>query len=255
MISLTLVMIIAVAIASGLVGSFALMRRMALASDAISHVALPGLGIALLLEIEPLIGGAVALVFGALLIWAIEKQTKISTETVIGVIFSASLAIGSLITPNHELEEALFGEFQAPGLVEGIIGVIAALLIVAFIISYKEKMVLSLVSADVAKTIGLNVNVINLVFLILFSINVLLGLKFLGVLLMGALVIIPAAAAKNLAWNLNSDLVISVIVAVASAVGGFFASSFFGLVLGPTIIAFAAGLFLISMLAKPLFSK
>lgn len=245
-------MMLAVAISSGLVGSFALMRRMALASDAISHIALPGLGLALLLKINPLIGGAAALILGAILIWAIEKQTKISTETVIGVIFSTSLAVGSLITPVNEWEEILFGELQAPGLTEAVIAIIAALLIAAFILFYKEKMVLSLLSSDLAKTMGLKVSAINLIFLLLFSLNVLLGLKFLGVLLMGALIIIPAAVAKNLAWSLSSDLVISVVAAILSVTTGFLAASFFGLNLGPTVISAAAVLFFLSMAVKAL---
>lgn len=246
---------VAVAVSSGLVGSFALMRRMALASDAISHIALPGLGLALLLKINPLIGGAAALILGAFLIWAIEKQTRISTETVIGVIFSTSLAVGSLITPVNEWEEILFGELQSPGLIEAVIAIIAALLIAAFILFYKEKMVLSLLSSDLAKTMGLKVSAINLIFLLLFSLNVLLGLKFLGVLLMGALVIIPAAVAKNLAWSLKSDLVISVMAAILSVTIGFLIAFATGLNLGPTIISVSAVLFFLSMAIRPFVIK
>ena len=75
-----------IAAAGGLLGSFALLRRMALVGDALSHVALPGLGVALLLKINPIIGGAAALLLGVLIIWVIETKSNISTETVIGVI-------------------------------------------------------------------------------------------------------------------------------------------------------------------------
>src|SRR6266571_176899 len=112
----------AMALAAGLVGCFAVMRRMALAGDALSHVALPGIGIALALHIHPLVGAAAMLMFGGLLVWAIEDRSHLAIETIIGVIFSAALAVGSLITSGDDLIEALFGgtgALSAPEVVFG----------------------------------------------------------------------------------------------------------------------------------------
>ncbi|MGC9225366.1 MAG: metal ABC transporter permease, partial [Terracidiphilus sp.] len=75
------------AVAAGLVGSFALMKRMILAADVISHVALPGLGLAFLLHFNPLLGGGVTLFLGTLLIWQLQKKESLSTEVAIGVVF------------------------------------------------------------------------------------------------------------------------------------------------------------------------
>jgi len=108
-----LLLLLGMAIAAGLVGCFAVMRRMTLASDAISHVALPGIGIALLLQAPPLLGAMTTLILGALLIWLVEARTQIATETVIGVVFSAALALGALFTPGESLIEALFGRAGA----------------------------------------------------------------------------------------------------------------------------------------------
>jgi len=88
----------AAAVAAGLVGCFAVMRRMTLAADALSHVALPGIGIALALHVHPLLGAAATLFFGALLVWALADRSRLATETIVGVVFSAALAIGS-VTP------------------------------------------------------------------------------------------------------------------------------------------------------------
>src|ERR1039458_1479496 len=84
--------------AAGLVGCFAVMRRMTLAADAIAHIALPGIGLAILLRIHPILGGVAALLVGTLLVWGIEGRTRLATETVIGVVFSTALAIGRLMT-------------------------------------------------------------------------------------------------------------------------------------------------------------
>src|SRR5678815_5252249 len=98
-----LLLAVATAAAAGLIGCFAVMRRMALAADAISHVALPGIGVALALGIHPLLGALAMLGFGALMIWGLERRTRIATETIIGVVFSAALAAGSLMSSGEEL--------------------------------------------------------------------------------------------------------------------------------------------------------
>src|SRR6266511_5330391 len=89
----TLVVSVVVAVAAGLIGCFAVMRRMALAGDAFSHVALPGIGVALALHLHPMIGAIAMLFFGALMVWALEDASRVATETIIGVVFSAALAI------------------------------------------------------------------------------------------------------------------------------------------------------------------
>src|SRR5580658_10926096 len=90
-----LVLAVTMGVASGLIGCFAVMRRMSLAADPLSHVALPGVGVALALRIHPIFGAAALLFFGALLVWALEQRTRAATETMIGIVFSAALAVGS----------------------------------------------------------------------------------------------------------------------------------------------------------------
>src|SRR5579875_3112453 len=90
--------LLAMAVTSGLVGCFAVMRRMSLAADPLSHVALPGIGIALALHMNPMLGAASMLVFGALLVWGLEERSRAATEAVIGVVFSTALAAGSLMS-------------------------------------------------------------------------------------------------------------------------------------------------------------
>src|SRR5450756_2169271 len=105
----SIILALATALAAGIVGSFALMKRMSLAGDVVSHIALPGLGLALLFHINPLVGAAAALMLGTVLIWRLEKEATLTTDVAIGVIFTAALAIGTLVTPSEDLIEALFG--------------------------------------------------------------------------------------------------------------------------------------------------
>ena len=237
----------AMACAAGLVGAFAVMRRMSLASDALSHVALPGIGIALALHLHPALGAVVALLLGALLIWGLERRTGIPTETVVGVVFSLALAVGSLLATGEELVEALLGAPGTLGPWEVGLGISGAAGVAAFILRERHRLVLSLLSADVARTSDVPVARTELLFLLAFALTVALGLRFLGVLLMGSLVIIPAATAKHLARSLGEMMAISVGVAILSTVGGELLAARLARPSGPVIITVAAVLFLSSL--------
>ncbi len=239
------------AIAAGLVGCFAVMRRMALAGDALSHVALPGIGIALALHIHPLVGAAAMLFFGGLLIWAIEDRARVATETLIGVAFSAALAIGSMLTSGNDLIEALFGRPGPVSPAEAGFGVAAALAIMIFIVGQRHRLIIALVSQDLARTAGIDVRRLDLIYLQLFALTVALGLRYLGVLLMGSLIIIPAATAKRLSSNLTQMLTqAAVIGAVVTALGAGL-----GVWLhrepGPIIVTIGAGGFVLSLFRRP----
>ncbi|MDE2491747.1 MAG: metal ABC transporter permease [Elusimicrobia bacterium] len=237
----------AMACAAGLVGCFAVMRRMTLAADALSHVALPGIGIALLLRIHPAFGAAAALFLGTLLVWSLERRTRFSTEAVIGVVFSASLALGSLLASGEELIEALLGRPGALSRTEIVIGLLAAAAVVVFILRAKDRLVVALVSPDIARTAGIDAPRLDLLYLMAFALTVALGLRYLGALLMGSLVIIPAVAAKRLASSLRGMLAASVAIAVFSTLAGTVLASRLGRETGPLIILTAAACFFLSL--------
>jgi len=231
------------AVAAGLVGCFAVMRRMALASDAMSHVALPGIGLALVFRVHPVLGGMAALLFGTLLVWSLERRTRIATETVIGVVFSLALAVGSMLATGEELMDALLGTPGRLGVLEMGMGLAGALAVSAFVLSQRSRLVIALVSADMARTSGIPVARLELLYLLAFSLTVALGLRYLGVLLMGSLIIIPAATAKHLARSLDQMLAIAVGAAVLSTVAGEIVAAHVHRATGPVIIAIAAVLF------------
>ncbi len=100
-----------VGIASGSVGPFILLRRMALVGDALSHVALPGIALALLYRFDPFYGVVVFLTVAAFLIFWLEGRSRVPPDAIVGLLFTASLAVGILIIPNADIIESLFGAF------------------------------------------------------------------------------------------------------------------------------------------------
>lgn len=238
------------AASAGIIGSFALMKKMTLAGDVISHIALPGLGLAFLFKINPIIGGAATLILGTIIIWNLEKETGLATETTIGVIFAASVAIGALITPKEDLIDALFGGFQPISYFGFLVGLGIVALIVIFLFKFKNKLMISLFSPELAAATGINIDRINLYYLLSFSLTVILGLQFLGALLVGALIIVPAAIGRQLARNFETFLIASSAASVLSVTLGIFASFYLSLSLGPTIICIAAILFALSLIRR-----
>jgi ABC-type Mn2+/Zn2+ transport system permease subunit len=243
----TLLLSAVMAMAAGLVGCFAVMRRMALAGDALSHVALPGIGVALALHVHPLFGGAAMLFFGGLLVWALEDRSRLATETLIGVIFSAALAIGSMTTSGEDLIEALFGGATGrPSATETVFGLLAAVVVTLFIVRRKRALVIAMVSPDIARTVGIDVRWLNLLYLQMFALTVALGLRYLGVLLMGSLIIIPAATAKRLSRNLDEMLIMAAVMAIAVTLAGSALAVWWNRPTGPFIVTLAAFCFFLT---------
>lgn len=241
------------AVAAGLVGSFALMKRMLLASDVVSHVALPGLGVAFLYGFNPLIGGAVTLLLGTLLIWQLQKKTGLATEAMIGVVFAGSVAIGAILTPKEDLVEALFGRFEDLSVVAFLVGAAAVLLVILAVFRLKDELILGLFAPELAAAAGVKLERLNLYFLLVFSLSVLVGLRFLGALLAGSLIIIPATTGRRLTNNLSHFLVVSCVASLV-AVGSGLAVTHYLLPQfspGPVIVIISAALFVLSLLGRP----
>lgn len=242
-----------VAVAAGLVGGFAVLKRMSLASDVLSHLALPGIGIALVFRLNPLLGAASTLLVGTLLVWGLERKTGIATEAVIGVVFAASLALGALITPPEQLENVLFGKLQPMTFAGFAAASTAAVAIAVIMLLRKDRLTLALFSPGLATATGVNVNRLNLEFLLLFSFTILVCLKFLGALLAGALLMIPAATGQRLATGMSSFLAFSVLASAVSAVAGLLLSARLPTLptAGPVIVLVSAAIFVLVSLFAP----
>lgn len=235
---------------SGYLGSFMVLKRMSLVGDALSHVALPGIAIALMFGVNPIFGALIALIMSTFGIWYLGEKSEVYPEALVGVFFTASLSIGLLLTPEPELLEALFGNIDKINKLDGAITFLGATLIfiATFIIS--KKLTLSVVSEDLARSQKINVSRLNLIYLLLVSLVVAMGVKFLGTLLTGAMVIIPAVTAKNVARNNKSFQMLSIVFGASSAVLGVILAKQLGYSSGPIIVLTSILIFLFSYIFK-----
>ncbi|MEW5907618.1 MAG: metal ABC transporter permease [Patescibacteria group bacterium] len=235
---------------TGYLGSLMVTRRMALVGDALGHVALPGIAMALLYNFNVILGALASLFFGILLIWFLHFKTELHTEVLTGIIFAVSLAFAFLILPSEDLETALIGDIAKINTLEFIITVFLSSIIFLIVRYIYSKIVLMTLSEDLAKSKKINVNLNNLIYLLSVGIIIALGIKIVGSLLIGGLVIIPAAASRNLSKNLSQYVFGAVFIGIFSALSGVLLYRATGFSAGPIIILIAAMVFLISFLFK-----
>lgn len=236
-----------VAAAGGLLGSFALLRRMALVGDVLSHVALPGIALGLLFNFNVFLGSLAFLLVGIFLIWMVEHKTRLPVDTVVGVFFALALAVGALLTPEQDILEALFGDITKLGRFDFWWVMLLSLLIIFLLLYFSKRFILTLISTDLSRSAGFQPHRLELLFLLIFALAVAVGIKFVGALLMGSLIIIPAAASRNLSRSMSSYLLLSALLGVLGAVLGILGSRFYHLAPGPVFILVAGALFFLSI--------
>jgi ABC-type Mn2+/Zn2+ transport system permease subunit len=230
---------------SGTIGSFVLLRRMALVGDALSHVALPGIALALAYGLDPFWGVLGFIVPASVLVWWLQGKTHLHPETLVGLLFTTSLAVGILTIPEIEIIESLFGAFPplSSYALIAISAAAAALIGTTFLLS--PNFILSTVAPDLSPPKARRRS--DVLILLIFAIIVSLGIKLVGTLLMGALTIIPASIARNITWSIKQYMLLSAIIGAVMTAIGAFAAQRFNLIPGPTIVLFGSALFVLSL--------
>jgi ABC-type Mn2+/Zn2+ transport system permease subunit len=239
-----------VGVSAGYLGSLMVLKKMALVGDALSHVALPGLALGILFNFNPFLGAFAFLFSSAVIIWHLGRVTKLSFETIVGAMFTLALAIGVLIIPEAELLEALFGDITKVTALDTATAVVISTIAVLLTKMIYKKLILGMISEELAISKGININMINLLYLLLVSTVVAVGIKIVGTLLVGFLVVVPAAAAKNVSADLFRYGVLSAAFGAVSACCGILVSSYLNLASGPMVVLSGIIVFLATVLAK-----
>ncbi|MBU1159885.1 metal ABC transporter permease [Patescibacteria group bacterium] len=236
--------------AAGYLGSLMVTKRMALVGDALGHVALPGVALALVYNFNVIVGALASLFFGIILIWLFKTKTEIYMEALVGVVFAVSLAVAFLILSHEELEEALIGDIAKVSGLETIISVILISIIFLIIRKFLPKMILGTLSEELAMSQKINVKKCDFIYLMSVGFIVALGVKMTGSLLIGALVVIPPAAARNFSRTLRQYSYGGMIIGIISCVLGIIIYKITEFPAGPIIILISAVIFLISFIFR-----
>jgi len=250
----------------GLVGSFALLRRQSLLGDALAHAALPGVAVAYLLTgskhpLPILLGATVAGVLGALLMLAVVRGSRIKQDSAMGIVLSVFFGAGIVLLTVIQrmpggnkagLDHFLFGQ-AATMLPRDVVvmAVLAAVVLLVVLLLYKEFKLLSF-DPEFGASLGLPMLGLEITLTVLLVVVVVSGLQMVGVILMVAALVVPAAAARQWTERLGAMLVIAALIGAGSgATGAVVSAAVPRMPTGPTIVIISSGLMLLSLLLAP----
>ncbi len=246
---------IALALVVGPLGSVVVWRRMAYFGDTLAHAALLGVALAVASDQLPMAGvGIIGVVMAALLFW-LEKQRDLSTDTLLGILSHSALALGLIVLSvlqsqgfNINLMSYLFGDLLAVDQADLLL-MYGSVLVILLVFSQILSSLISIsANEELARIDGVAVEKIRFVFMILLALVVAVALKVVGILLITALLIIPAATARLFSKSPKQMVVMSVLVAIAAVVLGLYSSMKWDFPTGPAIVVSASFLFFISRL-------
>lgn len=245
----------AIAVIAPLIGMFLVVRRYSLMADTLAHVSLVGVALGLLTRTQPVVAAIVTSVLAAIGIETIRRSKGLFGESVLALFLSGSLAIASVLMSlangfNANLLSFLFGSITTvqPADVAIIVALAAAVFLVILAL-YKEFFAIAF-DEELATASGIRAQVFSTLLVILAAVAVSLAMRIVGILLIGALMVIPVIAAMQFGRSFRKTHVIAIIISLLSVFLGLFLSYFFGLASGGTIVIITLGVFLVSLLAK-----
>lgn len=239
-------------------GIFVILKRMAFFGDGVAHASLAGIAIGILAGISPLI---TALIYGiaiALIMYWTERKGKISSDAVIGIFFTASMALGVILMNYQqgyqpELISFLFGNILAIQSIDVyIIGIIAAIVLVFLSVNFKKISHLTF-DRESAFLAGINITLLEISMYIALAVAVVIGVKILGIILVSALLILPASTSKLIAGSFRGLLVNSIIVGELSVIIGIILSYTINWPTGATIVLIGTVFFIMTLLLRMAF--
>ncbi len=251
---------IMVALVAGPLGCFVVWRRMAYFGDTMAHSGLLGVSIGLLLAVQPIIGVAVVVVLAALALFWLERFRWLASDTALGMLAHGSLAVGLVVAATVpglriDLMSYLFGDILAIGKGDLLwigIGAIVALSVLALI---WRDLLAATVQSDLAKAEGVPVARVRLIFALLVALLIAAAMKIVGILLVTALLIIPAATARRLSGSPEAMAVWAGLVGCVAVTGGLGLSLWLDSPSGPSIVLAAIVAFLLVLLVTTFRSK
>jgi manganese/iron transport system permease protein len=239
-----------VGVTCAVLGVYVVLRSMAFIGDALAHTILPGLVAAYLLGLNLLLGAVVAGVATAFGIGWLSRRETLREDTAIGITFTGMFALGILLmsTANsfRDFTHMLFGNIL--GITPADLALISGLALLVLVVLFVFHKELELTSFDPthARVMGLRADRVRYGLLILLSLTVVAGIQAVGVVLISALLITPAAAASLLTRSLPRMMFVSAAIAVFSGVAGLYASYYFNVASGAAIVLSCTACFVVA---------
>ena len=239
---------------------FVVLKRLSFLGAGISHTALGGIAIGLISGIDPVITGTIFALGTAMSTGYVSRVSKMGEDTIIGIYYAAGMALGIALISNFkgyypELFSLLFGNILSVKEIDLIMIAIVLVLVLSFLLLFFRELLAICFDEDMAVASGLPVGPLYMGLLASMGLAVMASIQLVGVVLVAALIVIPAAIAYRLSKNYRSMLVLSLFFGLTGSFGGIFISYYYPVPPGAAIVLVLAAIFALSMVTRPLFER
>jgi zinc transport system permease protein len=244
-------------IACGIVGAYVVTKKIVFISGGIAHASFGGIGLGYFININPVIGATIFALISSLGIGVISRKTRLPEDTAIGLIWTIGMALGIVfiaLTPGYapDLFSYLFGNILTVPVTDLIIMLVLDIIIVVLVIVfYKEFLAISF-DENYSTIIGIPVDALYLTLLVMIALTVIVLIRVVGIILVIALLTLPAAMASRFTYNLKKMIWLSILLGIVFTMGGLWLSYVLDLPSGATIILFGGVLIIISYIVTML---
>jgi zinc transport system permease protein len=233
-----------IAVLCSVLGVFLVLRRLSLIGDGLAHVTFGSVALALFFKFYSFTTTLVAIpcvVLSALGILKLTEKAKIYGDTAIGIVSALGIAVGVMLASmgggfNVDLFSYLFGNILSISTTELLISAALFLIVLSCVAFFYNDLFAVTFDEDLAKTAGINTARINAVLAMLTALTVVLAMKVVGIMLISALLILPAVSALQLAKGFKTAIVLAALIGMATVVTGIFVSFIMNLPTGATIV-------------------
>ena len=252
-----------IAVLCAVLGCFLVLRRLSLIGDGLSHVTFGSVALALFLKFydaSALFISLPVVMLCSLGILRLTERARIAGDAAIGIVSSLGIAMGIMLASlgngfSTDLFSYLFGNILAISKAEVVMAVVLCTAVLLLVTFFYHELVAITFNEELARISGIRTSRISALLVLLTALTVVLAMKLVGIMLISALLILPASAALQVATGFRATLIVAALLAVAAVVGGTFTSVALNLPTGATIVLINFGIFGLISLGKRVLAR
>lgn len=243
-----------------MLGTVVVENRLAFFSDALGHSALTGIALGILLGVQtPIISMCIFAVMFALMLNKIRRSKVASGDTVISVFSSTAIALGlvllSMMGGFNKYSSYLIGDILTVGKTDIILLASMLVIVVIFWIFGYNKIIAMTLSESLARSKGIKTGLIDTFYIIILALSVTVAIRWIGILLINSMLVLPAAAARNVSKNIKQYFLLSIVFSLIAGIIGLIFSYYNNITAGPSIVLVSAGIFFITYVLRTVKAK
>jgi zinc transport system permease protein len=250
-----------IAILCSTLGVFLVLRRLSLIGDGLAHVTFGSVAVGLLFRVYPIYVAAPLVMLSSLGIMKLTEKARVYGDAAIAIVSSLGISGGILLASvaggfNIDLFSYLFGNILAIGRAEVVSSIVLSVILIVTIAAFYHDMLSVTLDEDSARAAGVKVRAMNMILVLTTALTVVLAMRVVGIMLISALLVLPAVTALQIARGFRTAMVLAGLIGVASVVFGIFISFLADIPTGATIVLLSFAMFLAAFIRKNLkFSK